>query len=251
VALSNRRIENTVVVNDGDTVVIGGLISDRFSDVLTKVPFLGDIPILGWAFKTKVRALKKVNLLVFLTPHIVRSPTQMEYESIRKREEFISRTKTSLELSPEERWQEEQRWTESVTSGAPYEPPQKGKNPVRNRLLELAGKHPLERMREIEQERGETAERERAEEAAAIHAPQYMLEASLGSHEQTATDLLVELIDAGYDGSLVSSNVGGTLLLDVRVGPYKTIEEAQGAAENIGRVHDVTPAVVVVSPEEP
>jgi general secretion pathway protein D len=251
VALSNRRIENTVVVNDGDTVVIGGLISDRFSDVLTKVPFLGDIPILGWAFKTKVRALKKVNLLVFLTPHIVRSPTQMEYESIRKREEFISRTKTGLELSPEERWQEEQRWTESVTSGAPYEPPQKGKNPVRNRLLELAGKHPLERMREIEQEQRETAERERAEEAAAIHAPQYMLEASLGSHEQTATDLLLELIDAGYNGSLVSSNVGGTLLLDVRVGPYKTIEKAQDAAENIGRVHDVTPAVVVVSPEEP
>jgi hypothetical protein len=76
-----------------------------------------------------------------------------------------------------------------------------------------------------------------------------MLETSLGSDEKAATDLLVELIDAGYDGSLVSSNVGGTLLLEVRVGPYKTVDEARDAAKQIRRVHDVEPAVVVVSPE--
>jgi hypothetical protein len=106
-------------------------------------------------------------------------------------------------------------------------------------------------MREIEQEQRATAELRRAEEEAAIHAPQYMLEASLGSDERAATDMLVELIDAGYDGSLVSSNVGGTLMLDVRVGPYPTIEEARNAAEEIDRVHEVKPAVVVVSPERP
>jgi len=251
VPLSSRRIENTVVVRDGDTVVIGGLISDRYLDEFNKVPFLGDIPILGWAFKTRIRALKKVNLLVFLTPHIVRSPAELEYQSIRKREEFAIRSQTDLEISDDDRWQEEQRWAESMASGELYEPPQDGKNPVRNRVLELAAKHPLERMREIEQEQRATAEHERAEEEAAIHAPQYMLEASLGNDERAATDLLVELIDAGYDGSLISSNVGGTLLLDVRVGPYKTIGEAQKAAESIGRVHDVTPAVVVFFPEEP
>ena len=49
VALSNRRVENTVVVRDGETVVIGGLLSDTLNDTVTKVPWLGDIPILGWA----------------------------------------------------------------------------------------------------------------------------------------------------------------------------------------------------------
>jgi general secretion pathway protein D len=251
VALSSRRIENTVVVSDGDTVVIGGLISDRYLDTINKVPFLGDIPILGWAFKTKIRSLKKVNLLVFLTPHIVRSPEDLEFESIRKREEFASRSESGYGITPEERKQEEQRWNEAEETGEFYQPPQQGKNPVRNRLLELAGKHPLERMREIEQQRSEAAEQKRAEEEAARHAPTYILEASLGSDEQAATDLLVELVDAGYEGNLVSRNVGGTLLHEVRVGPYATIEDAQDAAETIRRAYDVKPEVVVVPPEKP
>jgi len=251
VALSNRRIENTVVVKDGDTVVIGGLISDRYLDTVSKVPFLGDIPILGWAFKTKVRSLRKVNLVVFLTPHIVRNPEELEYQSIRKREEFSVRSESDLEIPPEERWREEQQWEESQETGAFYRPPTKGKNPTRNRVLELSAKHPLERMREIEQERKEAAERERAEAEAAKHAPHYALEASMGSDEEAATEFLVELIDAGYEGNLVSRNVGGTLLHDVRVGPYETIEDARKAAENIRRVYDVKPSVVVIAPEGP
>jgi hypothetical protein len=251
VALSNRRIENTVVVNDGDTVVIGGLISDRYVDEFNKVPFFGDIPILGWAFKTRIRGLKKVNLVVFLTPHIVRSPAELEYESIRKREEFASQSKSDLDLSPEERRRQEERWIQSDPCRAFYEPPQTGKSPVRNRVLELAAKYPLQRMCEIEQEQREAAERKRAEEEAAIYAPQYMLEASMGSDEEAATDLLVDLVDAGYEGGLVSSSVGGTLLLEVRVGPYETIEEARRAGEIIGRVYDRTFAVVVVPTEEP
>jgi general secretion pathway protein D len=251
VPLSSRRIENTVVVRDGDTVVIGGLISDVYEDTVEKVPFLGDIPILGWAFKTKTRELKKVNLLVFLTPHIVRSPSELEYESIRKREEFASRSKSDLDLSPQERKREEERWTRSDPCAEVYELPEKGKNPVRNRVIELSAKYPLARMCEIEQEQREAAARRRAEEEAALHAPKYMLETSLGSDEEAATDLLVDLVDAGYEGSLVSGSVGGTLLLEVRVGPYETYEEAQRAGETIGRVHGRTFAVVVVPAEEP
>ena len=62
-----------MVVADGETVVIGGILTDDYTDNVTKVPFLGDIPVLGWAFKTTSRSLTKKNLLVFLTPHIVRS----------------------------------------------------------------------------------------------------------------------------------------------------------------------------------
>ena len=86
VPLSSRRIENTVVVADGETIVIGGMLSDSYKDNVTKVPWLGDIPVLGWLFKTTTRSLKKTNLLVFLTPHIVRSTDDLEYQTIRKRE---------------------------------------------------------------------------------------------------------------------------------------------------------------------
>ena len=100
-ALSNRRIENVVVAADGDTIVIGGLIGDRYQNDLTKVPWLGDIPVLGWLFKTQTKDLKKANLLVFLTPHIIRSPDEMEKQSIVKREEFRRRSVQALGESPE------------------------------------------------------------------------------------------------------------------------------------------------------
>jgi len=250
VPLSSRKIENTVVVADGDTIVIGGLISDRYLDEVNKVPFLGDIPILGWAFKTKIRALKKVNLLVFLTPHIVRSPEDMEYQSIRKREEFVSRTDSNIELDIEERWQAEKRWAESVTTGLPYPPVTSGR-PVRNRVLELAGKHPLERMREIEQQQRNANESIRAAAEAAKRAPKYYIETSMGSDEQAATDLLIALIDSGYQGQLVSSDTGGVLLLEVHVGPFDSFSAARNASDQIRRSHGVTPSVVVVPPEQP
>jgi type II secretory pathway component GspD/PulD (secretin) len=69
---------NTVVVTpDGQTVVIGGLISNQKSSGETKVPILGDIPLLGNLFKASTRQAQKQELLIFLTPHIVAAPSQL------------------------------------------------------------------------------------------------------------------------------------------------------------------------------
>ena len=76
--------------------MIGGLIGDEYRDTVNKVPWLGDIPILGWGFKSTRRELQKVNLLVFLTPHVIREADDLEYQSIRKREEFRRRSKGGL-----------------------------------------------------------------------------------------------------------------------------------------------------------
>ena len=70
---STRSIDTTVVVNDGQNIVLGGLIRDDVNDVESKVPFLGDIPLLGWLFKSTTKQKQKTNLLVFLTPHIIRT----------------------------------------------------------------------------------------------------------------------------------------------------------------------------------
>jgi general secretion pathway protein D len=68
-----RTAKTTVVVNDNDTVVIAGLVGDSTSEGVSKVPFFGDIPLLGWLFKTKSSSREKTNLYVFITAHIVRT----------------------------------------------------------------------------------------------------------------------------------------------------------------------------------
>ena len=74
----NETTANTVVVTpNGQTVVIGGLISNTKSTADTKVPFLGDIPFIGQLFKASSKAEAKTELLIFLTPHIVDAPSQL------------------------------------------------------------------------------------------------------------------------------------------------------------------------------
>jgi len=74
----NRSLKTKVVVENGQTIVLGGLVSDEMSEVTTKTPCLGDIPILGWLFKTTSTGTKKTNLLVFLTPSVVRNQAELE-----------------------------------------------------------------------------------------------------------------------------------------------------------------------------
>jgi general secretion pathway protein D len=74
---TKRSTKTSVVVKDNQTVVIGGLMEERIEENLNKVPLLGDIPILGWLFKNKTHEKRKTNLLVFLTPHIVKDAEQL------------------------------------------------------------------------------------------------------------------------------------------------------------------------------
>lgn len=69
-----KRTSNSVVMaKDSYTVVIGGLMRDSVSVTEQKVPLLGDIPIIGWFFRSKQKRIEKTNLLIFLTPHIIKN----------------------------------------------------------------------------------------------------------------------------------------------------------------------------------
>jgi general secretion pathway protein D len=74
---TKRSAKTSVVVKDSDSVVIGGLIQTREEDTVTKIPLLGDIPLLGYLFKTKSKSRQKTNLLILLTPQIVRDAADM------------------------------------------------------------------------------------------------------------------------------------------------------------------------------
>jgi general secretion pathway protein D len=69
---SERKSTNTVIVRDGQTIIVGGLMEDRIRTSVSKVPWLGDIPGLGWLFRNETENVEKQNLLIFLTPTIIR-----------------------------------------------------------------------------------------------------------------------------------------------------------------------------------
>jgi general secretion pathway protein D len=71
-----RVTKTTVSVKDGHTVVIGGLIDQALNESTSSVPCLGDIPGLGWLFRTTSRAEDKTNLFIFITPHIIENPDE-------------------------------------------------------------------------------------------------------------------------------------------------------------------------------
>lgn len=81
---NKRNIKTTVLVEDGETIVLGGLIDDNVQELVKKVPFLGDIPLLGRLFKTTSISRTKRNLMVFLRPTIVRDSNDVRAISNRK-----------------------------------------------------------------------------------------------------------------------------------------------------------------------
>jgi general secretion pathway protein D len=86
--ITKRSTKTSVVVKDNQTVVIGGLMQERQEENLTKVPMLGDIPVLGWFFRYKSTSKNKTNLIVFLSPHIIREEEQLVRLTDNKKLEF-------------------------------------------------------------------------------------------------------------------------------------------------------------------
>jgi general secretion pathway protein D len=74
---TKRSMETTTIARDMQTLVIGGLVRDNILIVENKIPLLGDIPLLGWLFRSQTFQTNKFNLLVFLTPRLVRDEVDM------------------------------------------------------------------------------------------------------------------------------------------------------------------------------
>lgn len=91
---SERTAKTVVVAHDQESVVIGGLVKDRVSTDESKVPLLGDIPLLGWLFKSQTKRTDKVNLVLVLTPYIIRNPNdfyKIYQRKMAERKEFVER----------------------------------------------------------------------------------------------------------------------------------------------------------------
>ena len=89
VVTSTRKISTAVNVRDGGLVALGGMLSDNQSEASKKIPFLGDIPIIGNLFKSQSNSVEKTNLMIFMRPRILRDDAQIasisygKYDSMR------------------------------------------------------------------------------------------------------------------------------------------------------------------------
>ena len=70
-AIDTKHVQTQVLVENGGTVVIGGIYMQSETDNVTKVPLLGDIPVVGNLFKTRAKASERSELLIFLTPKVI------------------------------------------------------------------------------------------------------------------------------------------------------------------------------------
>ncbi len=121
---NKRTLETTVVVDDGATIALGGLIEDATDESTQQVPWLGRIPILGWLFKFKDKQKRKTNLMIFLRPTIIRnsaeslSITRDRYDYIVGQQKKI-RSKKSIN-------QQLDRFSPEINSA--FEPKEKDRN---------------------------------------------------------------------------------------------------------------------------
>lgn len=93
-----RQIQTTLIVEDGNTVVIGGLIDESLSESQQSLPCLGDIPGVGYLFKTVSKGADKTNLYVFLTPKVVKNPLEAEKIYQDKKEQINTIKKGEIKL---------------------------------------------------------------------------------------------------------------------------------------------------------
>jgi len=98
-----RTINTTVIVKDKNTVVIGGLIDDSFSNIEYMVPCLGNIPVFGWAFKSVSKSNDKTNLFIFLTPHVIKNPAEADMVYKKKKDQIDRIKEGSIKMYKEKK----------------------------------------------------------------------------------------------------------------------------------------------------
>lgn len=103
---AKRQAETEVSMNDGATIVIGGLIRDDTEKVVNKIPLLGDLPLVGGLFQYASDETQKTNLLIFITPHVIADQNDMNRVSEKKKGEMSEEIEELLKDSDDSKQQE-------------------------------------------------------------------------------------------------------------------------------------------------
>jgi general secretion pathway protein D len=125
ILINKREIKTSVIVDDGGTIVLGGLIDEDVQESVSKVPLLGDIPILGHLFKSTSTSVRKRNLMVFIRPTIIRDGVTMNEISQKKyqyiRAEQLKRQSQGIPLMPFTEGPSLPEWDDTLSLPPSYE----------------------------------------------------------------------------------------------------------------------------------
>lgn len=146
--LATREAQTSVLVGDNQTVVIGGLMKDDRSLNESKIPILGDIPLLGMLFRKRGSTKEKTELLVFITPRVIQSTQEAEAVTIQKEAESKSpqtphRLKAKMQYQLGKALAKEKKFAEAISAwelAIALSPDEKLKKAARKRIAE-AGRH--------------------------------------------------------------------------------------------------------------
>lgn len=97
IILNKRNVESNVIVEDGQIIVLGGLIGDNYTDGSSKIPFLGDLPLIGGLFRYDNKSRTRTNLMVFIRPSVLRTNEANNIISNRKLDDLEERRKTFVQ----------------------------------------------------------------------------------------------------------------------------------------------------------
>lgn len=97
--IAKREATSTVTVKDGQTMIIGGIIEDNKTETIHKVPILGSIPFIGKLFRREEKKTEKTELMVFITPHIIRNPEEAD-EITKKQQSELTLPRIAKDVNP-------------------------------------------------------------------------------------------------------------------------------------------------------
>ncbi|WP_054695228.1 type II secretion system secretin GspD [Desulfosarcina cetonica] len=194
-----RTVETTVMVKDTSTVVIGGLIDDTFSQTEYKVPCLGDVPGLGWLFKTRAKSNEKTNLFIFITPKVIENPSEAGAISGSKKSKIDDMRELNIKLYQGGGGADGEAPVVTLPGGVTHSPPPQPGMPQADASLPATG--------------------------------DYLLQVQSFEDEQAAMESMQSLKKMGYAAFITPVELAGKVWYRVQVGGFTDHDTAQAARD--------------------
>nr|WP_312780200.1 type II secretion system secretin GspD [Acidovorax temperans] len=245
---SKRSIESNVVVDDGNIIVIGGLLEDSYSQAEDKVPVMGDIPVVGALFRSENRSRKKTNLMVFLRPVVVRDSMTSDalmtdrYEAIRALQQVVQpdnnlvmRSVSGAPILPPLEPRAMPAAAEPALQPAPVPAPVQPPAPMPPQTAvpaALAAPTPVVAALPPAAE-AESAEPAPSPAPAKALPPSYFVNVGIFANGKTTRDTLAKLRKADLPVNVQAVNTNRGSRTRVRVGPFNTLKAADKAAVSV------------------
>jgi general secretion pathway protein D len=211
-----RTVETTAIVRDRHTVVLGGLIDDNLSTTDYKVPCLGDVPGLGWLFRSMAKSNTKTNLYVFLTPRVIQNSHEAADVYSNKRQDIENIQNEDIKLYP---------WKSKEAPKSPFPPA-------------IESEHGLPEGGTL------TPETPGRDDKIAANDPiGYTIETNSVQSAEAAGLILEELTQKGYPAYMVRMEESGQIWYRLRIGYYKNPEAAEPTIQQL-RLNQFQPILI-------